>query len=272
MSRLDPDGFGFSEPAGYVAGPTGPLAVYERPGSGVPLVLIHGINLRAAVWADVVKLLGDRHIIAPDLRGHGRSSEVGPFRVADYAADVLAVVTSRTSSPIQMAGVSLGGLVGCFLAQEHPQLVHSVTAFGSALTGTHPDLEGGMKRLREVGIHAYFRNSLRRDAPASNWDMQRLVSLAAADRARVDVVEAVTRTGFTENLVGMIRPSGRPVQVVTGEFDMTCTPEVGSELASAAGGRWNMVPGAGHVLPIEDPVGCATFITSALDLRSAPEQ
>lgn len=266
MSYPDLDGFGFSEPADYVAGPVGPLAVYERPGTGIPLVLIHGVNMRAAVWADVVEMLGDRHIIAPDLRGHGRSTVVGPFGVADYAADVRAVVSSRMASPIQVAGVSLGGLVGCLIAQEHPQLVQSVTAFGSALTATHPDLEGGMKRLREVGIDAYFRRSLKRDAaPSGGRCLDQLVSIASVGRSRVDVVEAIIRTGFGEDLTGKIKPSGRPVRVITGEHDLTCTPEGGNKLASTAGGTWTMVPGAGHVLPIEDPEVCAAFITSALD-------
>lgn len=273
MSLPDLGGFGFSEPAGYVAGPAGRLAVYERPGTGIPLVLVHGVNMRAAVWADVVELLGDRHIIAPDLRGHGQSSDVGPFRVADYAADVLAVVNSRVATPIQVAGVSIGGLVGCLIAQEHPQLIQSVTAFGSALKGVHPDLEGGMKRLREVGIDAYFRRSLKRDAaPSGGQRLERLVSFASVGRSRVDVVEAVIRTGFGDDLTGTIEPSGRPVQVITGEHDLTCTPEEGSRLASTAGGVSTMVPGAGHVLPLEDPEGSAAFITSALDLQPPAAQ
>jgi len=265
VNHPDPDGFGFTEPTDYIAGPSGPLAVYERAGSGTPLLLIHGINMRAAVWAGVVDLLGDRHIIVPDLRGHGRSTGEGPFRVPDYADDVLAVIRSRGADRVHIGGVSLGGLIGCLLAQERPDLVQSVTAFGSALTGTHPDLDGGMKRLREVGIEAYFQKSMRRDAvPAVEQNLARLVALATIGRTNVDVVEAVTRTGFGEDLTGTIRPSGRPVHIITGEFDATCTPAGGSALAAAAGGWWTRIDDAGHVLPVEDPEGCAAAITAAL--------
>lgn len=267
MKRLDSAGFGLAEPASFIDGSVGPLAVYDRPGTGTPLVLIHGINMRAAVWADMVELLGSRHIIALDLRGHGRSTDSGPFGVADYAADVLAVVNTRTSSQIQIAGVSMGGLVGCIIAQDHPDLVQSVTAFGSALKATHPGLETGMSRLREIGVDAYFSHSLTQGTLADGRNTQRLVSFATADRAEVDMVEAITRAGFGEDLTGRIRPSGRPVQVITGEFDMTCSPAAGSELASTAGGSSRMVPGAAHVLPIEDPGACAAFITSAFDQR-----
>ncbi|MEO7349654.1 MAG: alpha/beta hydrolase [Terrimesophilobacter sp.] len=268
MIRLDPDGFGLAEPTSYIDGPAGPIAVYERAGNGIPLVLIHGINMRAAVWADVVELLDDRHIITLDLRGHGQSTDAGPFSVADYAADVLAVVKSLTNSQVQLAGVSIGGLVACFLAQERPEIVQSVTAFGSALKATHRDLEAGMSRLREIGVDAYFSHSLTQGTLADSHNPLRLVWLATLDRAPVDVVEAITRAGFGEDLTETIRSSGRPVQVVTGELDQTCSPEAGSELASAAGGTSRMVPGAGHVLPIEDPAECAAIITSALGVST----
>lgn len=265
MIHSDLNCFGLSTPASYVEGPVGPLAVYEQPGDGIPLVLIHGINMRAAVWADVVDLLGSRHIIALDLRGHGRSTHSGPFGVADYVADVLAVVDNRTYSRIQIAGVSLGGLAGCLIAQEKPELVQSVTAFGSALKGAHPDLEAGMSRLREVGVDEYFSQSLTQGALAESQELQRLISFATVGRAGVDVVESITRRGFGDDLAGIIQPSGRPVRVVTGEFDKTCTPEASRQLAAAAGGQSSIMPGVGHVIPIENPFECAAHITAALD-------
>jgi 3-oxoadipate enol-lactonase len=57
-------------------------------------------------------------------------------------------------------------------------------------------------------------------------------------------------------------PSGRPVLVVTGELDATCPPEAGQLLAAAVGGDWRLVPGGGHVLPLEQPETCAALIAS----------
>ncbi len=265
MIRTELDNFGFSEPTSFVDGPSGPLAVYERSGTGIPLVLIHGINMRAAVWAEAVEVLDGRHIIAPDLRGHGRSTHSGPFGIADYAADVLAVMTNRTSGPVQLGGVSIGGMVGCLLAQKRPELVQSVTAFGSALKGVHPDLEAGMRRLREVGVGAYFSHSLTQGTLADSRNLERLISFATLDRTDVDMVEAITRAGFSEDLTGIIQPSGCPVQIITGELDKTCTPEASRELASAVGGQSRVLPGVGHVIPLERPTECAASLTSALD-------
>jgi len=265
VTRSDLEYFGFTEPTSYIDGPVGPLAVYERPGTGIPLVLIHGINMRAAVWADVVELLDHRHIIALDLRGHGRSTDSGPFGVADYAADVLAVVKSSGYSEIQIGGVSIGGMVGCLIAQERPELVSSVTAFGSALKGTHPDLEAGMRRLREIGVDAYFQQSLTNGTLADGENLERLISFATVDRANVDMVEAITRAGFNEDLTGKFQPSVRPVHLVNGALDKTCTPEASRELASAINGKSSILPGVGHVIPLERPAECAALLTAALD-------
>ncbi|MBX3287294.1 MAG: alpha/beta fold hydrolase, partial [Actinobacteria bacterium] len=44
-------------------------------GSGRPLVLLHGVTLRADVWAPQFHQLADRfRVVAVDLRGHGEST------------------------------------------------------------------------------------------------------------------------------------------------------------------------------------------------------
>ncbi|MCC6376318.1 MAG: hypothetical protein IT191_04805, partial [Microbacteriaceae bacterium] len=84
MSLTGHNGFGFAEPTRYVNGSAGQIAVYEHEGEGIPLVLVHGINMRAAVWSKITSILGDRRVIAMDLRGHGKSTKSGPFFSTDY--------------------------------------------------------------------------------------------------------------------------------------------------------------------------------------------
>ncbi|MCC6376317.1 MAG: alpha/beta fold hydrolase, partial [Microbacteriaceae bacterium] len=222
------------------------------------------INMRAAVWSKITSILGDRRVIAMDLRGHGKSTKSGPFFSTDYASDVLAVINQMDIPYSQLGGVSFGGIVGCLIAQKNPDRVQSVTVFGAALKGAHPDLEGGMQRLRKLGIEKYFRQAFQRDAEEQSEMLSHLVAFATIDRTDESVVEAITRSGFSEDLSGVIRPSGVPVQIVSGEFDLTCTPEAGRQLAAASGGSWRMIPGAGHVLPVEDPKLCAYLLQTAL--------
>jgi lipase len=51
------------------------LAVWERPGSGTPILFTHATGFHARVWDSIIKELPDRHCFAIDLRGHGRSDK-----------------------------------------------------------------------------------------------------------------------------------------------------------------------------------------------------
>src|SRR5690606_17968907 len=105
----------------------------------------------------------------------------------------------------------------------------------------------------------YFSSAspLREEGPLTD----KLAEYAATPGREVTTVEAVTRAGFTADFQTSVRISGRPVRIVSGEFDRTCPPEAGRALAAAAGGEWIPVPGAGHVLPIEAPSLCAAQIS-----------
>ena len=47
---------------------------YEDHGTGIPLLLIHGYPLNHSMWQPQIDGLRDiARVIAPDLRGHGKS-------------------------------------------------------------------------------------------------------------------------------------------------------------------------------------------------------
>src|SRR5258708_4095237 len=79
-------------------------------GDGVPLMLLHGGTGSAADWQHAFPSdpAGFR-IIAPDLRGHGRSTGDGTtYRVRDCAEDVLALLDERGLDSVRAIGFSLG--------------------------------------------------------------------------------------------------------------------------------------------------------------------
>ena len=58
---------------GWVDGAEGRLRLSEQ--RGAPVVLIHGVGLRGAIWAPQVEALrADHDVIAVDMPGHGGSS------------------------------------------------------------------------------------------------------------------------------------------------------------------------------------------------------
>jgi pimeloyl-ACP methyl ester carboxylesterase len=62
----------------------------KGPAHGPPLVLLHGLGRRWQVFLPLIPTLSLRwHILAPDLRGHGRSSRVSRgYYGLQYSEDI----------------------------------------------------------------------------------------------------------------------------------------------------------------------------------------
>jgi pimeloyl-ACP methyl ester carboxylesterase len=88
--------------------------------SGRPLVLIHGITASAWIWWRVGPALAasGRHVVAPDLPGHGQTGHwTGHHRFRDNAADVAGWIraTGLDVADLQVVGHSWGGMTSAAL-------------------------------------------------------------------------------------------------------------------------------------------------------------
>lgn len=95
------------------------------PVGGVPVVLVHGMGGDGHTWARLSRALrrAGRRVIAPDLRGHGRSGRAADYRFDDFGADVLALCDHLGLERADLVGHSLGGYAVSCVAQRRPELV-----------------------------------------------------------------------------------------------------------------------------------------------------
>jgi pimeloyl-ACP methyl ester carboxylesterase len=100
----------------------------EGPPNGPPLVLLHGLGRRWQVFLPVIPALSLRwHILAPDLRGHGKSSRVARgYHGAQYSEDVACFLRESVATPAVLFGHSLGGMVAMWVASHHQELVRAL--------------------------------------------------------------------------------------------------------------------------------------------------
>lgn len=110
-----------------VAVPGGDLrvGVWDAPDAGAPtVVLVHGVTASHLAWQFVADALPGVRVIAPDLRGRGRSNELtGPAGMARHADDLAAVFAALEIAPTVVVGHSMGGFASVVFAHRHPQLV-----------------------------------------------------------------------------------------------------------------------------------------------------
>ena len=114
----------------------GSLAVY-RLGSADPVVLaVHGITSNSHAWVAVARALEDRaSLAAVDLRGRGRSADLpGPYGIAVYVRDLLAVLDRLGLEQTVAVGHSLGAYIVARLAADHPERVRAAVLVDGGLT------------------------------------------------------------------------------------------------------------------------------------------
>ncbi|MEA2313199.1 MAG: hypothetical protein QOE28_3167 [Solirubrobacteraceae bacterium] len=101
----------------------GELAVYRWPGSGPVVLAVHGITSNHRSWGNVAAALGgDVTLVAPDVRGRGRSNgHPGPYAIADHADDLAAILDQLGEADAVVAGHSMGGFVATSFGERHPE-------------------------------------------------------------------------------------------------------------------------------------------------------
>ncbi|WP_449405666.1 alpha/beta fold hydrolase [Massilia phosphatilytica] len=125
-------------------------------GQGPAVLLLHGFPDTHIVWRKQVPALAAAgfRVLAPDLRGYGRSD--APGGVFDYTmdklrGDVLGLLDALHIDKVFLAGHDWGGIIGWQIAALAPERVHRYVAMSTG----HPYAiahAGMMQRLRMTYI------------------------------------------------------------------------------------------------------------------------
>jgi pimeloyl-ACP methyl ester carboxylesterase/tetratricopeptide (TPR) repeat protein len=121
------------------------LQVAERgPVDGEPLLLLHGFTDSWFSYSPVLdRLPANYRAIVPSQRGHGDSDRPACcYRLADFAADAVALLDALKIERATVVGHSMGSIVAQRVAIEHPDRVSRLVLVASAATvGTETVLE-----------------------------------------------------------------------------------------------------------------------------------
>lgn len=89
------------------------------------VLLVHGSGATAETWTATAEALAHRyHIVAPDLRGHGRSDRpASGYRLSDFVRDLVEFIEGTRLQRAVYVGHSWGGNIGTVLASDYPDLI-----------------------------------------------------------------------------------------------------------------------------------------------------
>src|SRR5262245_23135045 len=122
---------------------------HEVTGLGPPLVLANSLGSTMSMWdAQMPALTGRFRVIRYEHRGHGGSAApAGPYAIEDLAGDVLALLDELGIERAGFAGISLGGMVGMWLAAHAPDRISSL---GLVCTSAHLGAKTWQDRIAAV--------------------------------------------------------------------------------------------------------------------------
>ncbi len=235
-------------------------------GSGPVVVLLHGFPLSRAMWSEQIKALsGSRRVIAPDLRGHGESpAPDGVYTMESMADDVVELLDGLgINGPVALGGLSMGGYVTLALALKYPDRVRGVMLLDTRSEGDSAEAaEGREKSARAVLEAGHPGSVVEAMVPKlfAEATIKEKPDLVASFRTLMEKTPAQGVAGALRAMAVRPDQTGRlgeirvPSLVVVGEHDVITPPEGGRRMAEALpAGRFEIIPGAGHLSPCENP-------------------
>ncbi len=101
---------------------------YEIYGNGDPVVLIEGLGSQLQSWATQVPIYSEHYkVVVFDNRGAGKSDkpEAG-YSTQDMAQDTASLMDELGIESAHIVGKSMGGMIGQWLAINHPEKVQKL--------------------------------------------------------------------------------------------------------------------------------------------------
>ena len=239
-------------------------ATLEGP-DGAPVVALGtSIGTSQGLWDQQAAVLGRQfRLLRFEMRGHGvpgaqSPAPPGPYTIAELGTDVLALLNSRDIDRVAYCGVSLGGMVGMWLAANAPE---RITRLGLCCTSAYlppasmwrpAGRDGPVRRpggARGPVIARWFTPGFARRCPEP----------VAAVAAMLTGTNPEGYAGCAEAIGAMDqRPAmsaiTAPTLVIAAAEDPATPPWHGAQLASAIpGARFTVVRGAAHLANYEAP-------------------
>lgn len=247
----------------------------EGPAQAPVLVLSNSLGTDLHMWdAQMAAFTEHFRVLRYDTRGHGQSLVTdGPYSIEQNGRDVLALLDALHIERAFFCGLSMGGLIGQWLAINAPQRLQRLVLCNTAAKIGNPDVwnprietvlrdgAAAMLALRDGSIARWFTPAF---AAAQPSQVEPIVGMLAqtSPQGYAANCAAVRDADFREQLASI----ALPVLVVCGSEDAVTTPADGRFMVDRIRGAEMLELHAAHLSNVE---AGALFSSRVLDFLLA---
>ena len=246
--------------------------VLEGPEEAPVLVASNSLGTTLRMWDDQAPALLERfHLLRYDHRGHGDSPVLpGPYAIDDLGRDILALLDRLEIEHFSFCGLSIGGMIGMWLARETPERVERLVLCCTSARFEPPDdwdsraetvRTDGVDAIADAVLERWFTRAFREGRPeVVEWAESMLRAMPAEGYA--GCCEAI-RDADLRSRLGAIRA---PTLVVAGADDPAAPPDKAELICdSIPHARLVVVEQAAHLANVEQPEAVARAVLEHLE-------
>ena len=261
-----------------------------------PLVLLHGIGGSARAFSAVQPILAARGLrtLAWNAPGYAGEALTEPFTLANLARSLAGWLDDHALEKVTLVGHSMGGMIAQEFHAAFPERVSSMVlaltspAFGGSsgdfqrqfIESRIAPLDAG-KTMRDIAMtlvpNMLGRNSRAglRQLPGAGtrpgaWVIENEAQMIAGAKLALEVMSEVPPGTYRLAVAALTLFDQRarlteikvPTLCLAGEDDTTAAPSMMQKMAEKIpGARYEVLPGLGHLGPMEQPEAFADSVT-----------
>jgi len=233
---------------------------------------LHGFPLDNRVWNDAIDFLENKfRVIAPDLRGFGRSVSNQTFSVESLADDIHQLLASIGALPCFLGGLSMGGYVALAFVKKYLSDLRGLALIDTKAASDSPEAKQGRQQMidlvRDAGSKAIA------DQMFPKMIALQSVNSVAAQKLRsimdacppLTIEHALAAMRDRADYTALLPMLTIPILIVVGAEDAIASPDVARAMhAAAPGSSVAVIPEAGHMAPLENPRAFADAMIAEL--------
>jgi 3-oxoadipate enol-lactonase len=237
----------------------------EGPDDAPAVVLANPIGTRRAIWDAQARVLRRRYrLLRFELPGHGEPgarspAPPGPYSIAELGTGVLGLMRDHGVTDAAYCGISLGGMIGLWLAANAPERISSLVLCCTAITPM-PSRQAWLDRValvRSAGMAAISEM-----VPPRWFTPDFIAREPAAVKFVMDMLLGTDPQGYAGcgqaiadmDLRPLLASVKTPTLVIAGAEDQAAPPWQAAMTASGIPrSRLRVIRGTSHLAPYQTP-------------------